>query len=206
MHDHSANHVDLQSAARRSMLDHGFEPDYSPAVRQQIAQLKAHPAAPPNDGQQRDLRNLVWSSIDNDTSRDLDQIETAQELGGGRTRIMIGIADVDALVPKGTPVDQHAAKETTSVYTGVHVFSMLPDELSTDMTSLVETGDRGCVVIEFTVDGNGGVVSSDKYRALVRNRAQLAYSAVGAWLEGTGADPPKVAKSPELQAQLKLQN
>jgi exoribonuclease-2 len=206
MNQNSAANVDLQSAARRAMLDHGFEPDYPAAVAEQLKQIEAQASALPKDGQVRDLRNLLWSSIDNDTSRDLDQIEYAEAVGQRQTRVLIGVADVDASVPKGTPIDQHAATETTSVYTGVHIFAMLPEELSTDITSLLQDGDRGCIVVEFTVDGDGLVVSSDMYRALVRNKAQLAYNSVGAWLEGSGEEPPKVAASAELQSQLKLQD
>ncbi len=153
----------------------------------------------------RDLRNLLWSSIDNDTSRDLDQIEVAQSLPDGSTRVLIGIADVDAFVTKGTPIDLHAAQQTTTLYTGVRNFSMLPEALSTGLTSLLENEDRLSIVIEFVVR-DGEVESSDIYQALVRNKAQLTYDAVGDWIEGTAAAPPKVAASPELQAQLKLQN
>jgi exoribonuclease-2 len=206
MTQNSTTRVNLQSAARQSMLEHGFEPDYSPEVLQQVAQIKAHPVALPPSRDARDLRSRLWSSIDNDTSRDLDQIEVAEDLGGGRIKIMVGIADVDALVPKGTPVDDHAARETTSVYTGVHIFSMLPEDLSTDLTSLMENGDRACVVVEFVVDAQGSVGASDAYRAIVRNQAQLAYNGTGAWLEGKGPAPAKVAASAELQTQLKLQD
>ncbi len=119
---------------------------------------------------------------------------------------MIGIAEIDAFVPKLTPIDQHAARETTTVYTGIRNFPMLPEELSTGITSLLENQDRLGIVIEFVVDSAGNLKSSDVYRALVRNKAQLQYNSVGAWLEGTAAPPPKVAASTELQDQLKLQS
>ena len=160
------------------MQAHGFEPDFSPQVGQQLRQLKAQPPEIAPGGQIRDLRNLLWSSIDNDTSRDLDQIEVAQRLPSGDIQVLIAIADVDALVPKHTPIDQHAARETTSVYTGVHIFPMLPEELSTGATSLLENADRLSVVVEFTVDAAGSVGASNVYRAIVRNQAQLAYNAV----------------------------
>jgi exoribonuclease-2 len=198
--------VDLQAVARQVMLAKGFEPEFPPAVQQQLQDLKAHqPQAAPADGI-RDLRNLLWSSIDNDTSRDLDQIEVAELLPNGQTKIMVGIADVDAFVAKNTPIDQHAAKETTTVYTGVRNFSMLPEQLSTDESSLNEAGDRLCIVIEFVVGTDGTLGAGSVYRAIVRNKAQLTYNAVGAWLENTASAPPKVAASPELQAQLKLQD
>jgi exoribonuclease-2 len=153
-----------------------------------------------------DLRNLLWSSIDNDTSKDLDQIEVAERLPNGDIKVLIGIADVDAFVPKDTPIDQHAARETTSVYTGVSIFPMLPNALSTGASSLLPDVDRPAVVTEFVVNASGAIGSSNVYRAIVRNKAQLTYNAVGAWLEATAAAPPKVAASPDLQAQLKLQD
>ncbi len=185
---------------------HGFQPDFEPAVQQQLAGLRAHPPAIATGPSVRDLRNLLWSSIDNDTSRDLDQIEVAQQMPNGDVKIMVGIADVDAFVPKQSAIDQHASRETTSVYTGIRIFPMLPEELSTGQTSLLENQDRLSVVTEFVVDAGGHVTASDVYRALVRNRAQLQYNSLGAWLEGTAAAPAKVADSADLQAQLRLQD
>jgi len=206
MNDVRPAHPDLQATAKQVMLAHGFEPDFPPQVPQQLAELKAHPPQVAPVGDIRDLRNLLWSSIDNDTSRDLDQIEVAERLPNGNVKVLIGIADVDAFVPKLSPIDQHAAKETTSVYTGVRIFPMLPEELSTGATSLLENADKLSIVIEYTVDAAGSVGSSNVYRAIVRNKAQLAYNAVGGWLEGTGPAPAKVAASTDLQAQLKLQS
>ena len=154
----------------------------------------------------RDLRSQLWSSIDNDTSRDLDQIEVAEQLPNGDVRVLVGIADVDAFVPKQSAIDQHAARETTSVYAGIRNFPMLPEELSTGKTSLLEHQDCLSVVTEFVVDADGHVTSSNVYRALVRNQAQLQYNSLGAWLESTAAAPPKVAASTDLQTQLRLQN
>jgi VacB/RNase II family 3'-5' exoribonuclease len=202
----NSSHVDLQAAAREIMRLHGFQPDFEPAVQQQLAGLRAHPPATTAGPSVRDLRNLLWSSIDNDTSRDLDQIEVAQQMPNGDVKIMVGIADVDAFVPKQSAIDQHASRETTSVYTGIRIFPMLPEELSTGQTSLLENQDRLSVVTEFVVDAGGHVTASDVYRALVRNRAQLQYNSLGAWLEGTAAAPAKVAASADLQAQLRLQD
>src|SRR5579872_1196201 len=193
--------MNLVAAARQEMLDHGFDPDFPPGVEQQIAAIRAHPI-PRSD---RDLRELLWSSIDNDTSRDLDQIEVAERVGGG-IRVRVGVADVSGSVDEGSPIDQHACQQTTTVYTGVKNFSMLPDELSTDLTSLNENEDRAAMVVEYVVGADGSIGSPSIYRALVRNRAQLAYNSTGAWLEGTGEAPEKVAASQELQAQLKLQD
>ena len=206
MPNHHAVHVDLQEMARQSMLEHGFEPEYPPEALQQVADLRAHPPKVEASGAVRDLRNLLWSSIDNDTSKDLDQIEVAEKLPNGDTKIMVGVADVDAFVPRDTPIDKHAYKETTTVYTGVRNFHMLPEELSTGDTSLLEGVDKLSVVVEYVVSEDGHIRSSDVYRAVVRNKAQLAYNSVGAWLEGRADAPPKVAASSELQAQLKLQD
>ncbi len=202
----NSSHVDLQAAAREIMRLHGFQPDFEPGVQQQLAGLRAHPPAITPAPSVRDLRNLLWSSIDNDTSRDLDQIEVAQQLPNGDVKVMVSIADVDAYVPKQSAIDQHASRETTSVYTGIRIFPMLPEELSTGQTSLLENQDRLSVVTEFVVDAGGHVTTSDVYCALVHNCAQLQYNSLGAWLEGTAAAPPKVAASADLQAQLRLQD
>lgn len=202
----STSHIDLQAVAKQIMQQYGFEPDFSPEAQQQLGQIKSNPPQVSAGRDIRDLRNLLWSSIDNDTSRDLDQIEVAESLPGGKTRILIGIADVDAFVAQNSPIDQHAAHETTSVYAGCCNFMMLPEDLSTGVTSLLEGADKICVVAEYSVDGEGQISSPDIYRALVRNKAQLAYNSVGAWLEGRAAAPPKVAASTDLQAQLKLQD
>ena len=124
----------------------------------------------------------------------------------GRIRVLIGVADVDARVSKGTVIDKHAAFETTSVYTGVSIFPMLPTELSEGITSLNENQDRAAIVVEYSIDASGTSSGEKAYRALVRNRAQLAYPGIGAWLDGKGAPPAKVAASSDLAAQLKLQD
>jgi len=206
MNGNNPSHLDLQAIAKQVMQQRGFEPDFPPQVAQQLADLKAQPPQIAANGDIRDLRNLLWSSIDNDTSRDLDQIEVAERASNGDVKIMVGIADVDTFVPKQTAIDQHAARETTTVYAGVRNFPMLPEELSTGKTSLLENQDCLSVVIEFVVDSTGVVNSPNVYRAVVRNKAQLQYNSVGAWLEGKSAAPPKVAASSDLQAQLKLQD
>src|SRR5271155_3499108 len=159
MNDLRSSHIDLQATAKQVMLAHGFEPDFPPQVAQQLADLKAHPPQVAPGGDIRDLRNLLWSSIDNDTSKDLDQIEVAERLPNGDVKVMIGIADVDAFVPKDSAIDQHAERETTSVYTGVTIFPMLPNQLSTGASSLLPDVDRPAVVVEFVVNA-GGELSS----------------------------------------------
>jgi exoribonuclease-2 len=202
----NSSHLDLQAIAKQVMQQRGFNPDFPPEVAQQLAKLKASPPQVAAGASIRDLRNLLWSSIDNDTSRDLDQIEAAEALSNGDVKIMVGIADVDAFVPKQTAIDQHAARETTTVYAGVRNFPMLPEQLSTGASSLLENQDMLAVVTEFVVDASGVVKSSDVYRAIVHNQAQLQYNSTGAWLEGTAPAPPKIAASADLQAQLKLQD
>src|SRR5262249_34632668 len=191
---------DLLAAARREMMERGFEPDIPPAAQQQAASL-----ATSHETGIEDLTALLSSSIDNDDSRDLDQIEWAEEVSGG-IRVLVGIADVDALVERGTPIDLHAAHDTTSVYTGVRTFPMLPERLSTDLTSLNEDQVRPAIVIEMVVQPDGDIASSRVFRANVRNHAQLTYSGVGPWLEDAAPAPPKVAVSHELQMQLGLQD
>jgi exoribonuclease-2 len=197
-------HFDLSAAARRSMIAHGFEPEYPPPVAAQLEQLHQHPV--PANPSTRDLRGMLWSSIDNDTSKDLDQIEYVEGVPGGGQRVLIAIADVDAYVPKGSPIDQHALRETTTVYTGVEIFSMLPEELSTGLTSLLQDQERAAVVIEFTVDAHAQITNSNISLARVINKAQLAYPSIGAWLAGQAPPPPKVAASANLQQQLHLQD
>ncbi len=205
MHSTHTGQFNLGAAAHASMIEHGFQPDFPAGIQTELVAIEAQPAVPAVDGL-TDLRNLLWSSIDNDTSKDLDQIEWAEQLSDGRIRVLIGVADVDARVSKGTVIDKHAAFETTSVYTGVTIFPMLPTELSEGITSLNENQDRVAMVVEYSIDASGTASDEKAYRALVRNRAQLAYPGIGAWLEGKGAPPAKVAASADLAAQLKLQD
>lgn len=202
---HAPSYLDLQATAKTIVQEHGFNPEFPAEVGTQLAGIKDRPQVAQSDGV-RDLRDLLWSSIDNDTSRDLDQIEVAERASDGNVKVMIGIADIDVFVPKLTAIDQHAARETTTVYTGIRNFPMLPEELSTGITSLLENQDRMSVVVEFVVDSEGNIKSSEVFRALVRNKAQLQYNSVGAWLEGRATAPPKVAASAALQDQLRLQS
>lgn len=198
---HGGNHFDIHAAARRILVTAGFEPDLPEPARQQLDSLDA-PASMTNGV--RDMRELPWSSIDNTESRDLDQIEIADAMDNGDIRVVVAIADVDALVPEGSPLDQHAGANCTSVYTGVQVFPMLPEKLSTNLTSLNQDADRLALAIETIVNKDGDVTSFDVYRAMVRNRAQLAYDDVGAWLDG-GPVPDRVEGKKDLIDQLKLQ-
>jgi VacB/RNase II family 3'-5' exoribonuclease len=200
----STHTFDLVGSASAEMVREGFPVDFPDGSDAQVAAIRSAGAAKA-DADVRDLRGLLWSSIDNDTSRDLDQIEVAERVDGG-VRVRVGVADVSASVLKDTPLDRHAAEQTQTVYTAVRNFSMLPTELSTDLTSLNEDEDRMAVVVEFVVDGEGKVQDTAIYRAQVRNRAQLAYSHVGPWLEGKAGPDAKVVASVDLQGQLRLQD
>lgn len=196
--------IDLKARAHQAMLDAGFRPDFPAEVLQEVQRL--HQAAPrAAEPAARDLRSLLWSSIDNDTSRDLDQVEYVEKLPDGATRLLVGIADVNASVPKDSATDRRAATETTSVYAGVATYPMLPNELSTDLTSLLGEQDREAVVIELRIQDSGDVDSHEVYPARLRNRAKLAYSSTGAWLEGRAPMPPAIASVPGMEAQLRLQ-
>ena len=192
----------LRGTATEVMRQNGFQPLFSAEVMREVDALEG---PTPGTGP-RDLRALLWSSVDNRESRDLDQVEVAERRPGDGIRIRIGVADVSTLVPQGSAADNHAAANTTSVYTGVAVFPMLPERLSTDMTSLNEGVDRLAVIIEFDVAPDGTLTNASVYRGLLRNRAKLTYDAVGAWLEGTGAEPSACERLPGLREQLQMQD
>src|SRR5258708_22939621 len=192
----STTTVDLVASASAEMIREGFHPDFPDGTEAQVAKIRASLGAA-TAADARDMRSLLWSSIDNDTSRDLDQIEVAERVDGG-IRVRVGIADVSVAVLKDTVIDRHAADQTQTVYTAVRNFSMLPTELSTDMTSLNEDKDRAAHVVEFVVDAQGLVERTGSYRAVVKNKAQLAYSRVGPWLEEKNGPDAKVAASAEL--------
>ncbi len=194
----------LQTIARRAMLERGLLPDFSPQVLAEVDRIPT-PAAVFGETV-RDLRNLLWASIDNDDSRDLDQLTVAEEMPGGEVKVFIAVADVDALVRKGFAIDHHAQHNTTSVYTAATIFPMLPERLSTDLTSLNDHEDRLALVIEITLKADGSLQGSDVYRALVRSQAKLAYNSVGAWLEDSGPQPEKMAAVKGLEQNLRLQD
>lgn len=193
--------VDLVGLARIAMRERGLEPEFPPEVLAQVARLDG----PVADASLADLRHLAWCSIDNDDSRDLDQLSVAEGTSRG-TRVRVAIADVDAFVPHGTPVDQHAGINTTSVYTPMHVFPMLPERLSTDLTSLNPDADRIAVVLAFDVDAEGTVSGGTVERALVRNQARLSYDDVAAWLEARAPAPRPITSREGMADQVRLQD
>jgi VacB/RNase II family 3'-5' exoribonuclease len=200
----SARKFDLSAAAEAELIREGFRPGFPAGSDEQIAEIRTQLNGAPGKNF-LDLRDLLWSSIDNDTSRDLDQIEVASRVDGG-IRVQIGIADVSEAVRKNTLLDRHAAEQTQTVYTAVRNFSMLPTELSNDLTSLNENQDRTSVVVEFQLAADGTPAQPKIYLAVVRNKAQLAYSRVGPWLAQEAHPDAKIAASQALQEQLTLQN
>ena len=195
---------DLQRIATQAMRDGGLEPELSAAAMAETQALG--PGLGPADPQVRDLRGLLWASIDNDDSRDLDQLTVAEALPDGTTKIAIAIADVDSKVTLGSALDQHARANTTSVYTDARIFPMLPERLSTDLTSLNEGQERLAVIIEMRVTDDGQVTGGELSRAVVVNRAKLAYNGLAAWLEGNAAAPAKLAAVAGLGDNLRLQD
>jgi exoribonuclease-2 len=198
---HHDDSDDLRDLARRAMVEHGLQPEFPPEVEAEVARM-----APAGMQGVTDLRHLPWCSIDNDDSRDLDQLTVGERLDAGHTRILVAVADVDVLVRQGGATDRRAGHNTTSVYTAARVFPMLPERVSTDLTSLNPDVDRLAMVVEMDIDASGAVVASRLFRAAVHNHAKLAYNAVDAWLDGTGPAPALVARDPVLAEQLRLQD
>ncbi len=191
----------LQRIAHQAMLDRGLLPDFPAEALAELDRLQAAP------GQSlRDLRDLLWCSIDNDDSRDLDQLSVARIIPGENVKILVAIADVDALVARGSALDAYAEHNTTSVYTAAQIFPMLPEKLSTDLTSLNFNQDRHAMIVEMVVGPDGAVQDSDIYRALVRNHAKLAYNSLAAWLDGQGLMPAAVAALDGLADNVRLQD
>jgi ribonuclease R len=193
----------LEKIAKRAMAERDLLPDFSPAVAAELARIRA---AAPADGEARDLRSLPWCSIDNDDSRDLDQLTVAEALPGGAVKVFVAVADVDGLVKDGSAIDGHARHNTTSVYTAAKIFPMLPERLSTDLTSLGSGAERAAIVVEMTFAADGSLAASAVYPARVFNRAKLAYNGVAAWLEGGAPPPEPLAAVPGLEENLRLQD
>ena len=194
----------LQSIAHRAMLERGLLPDFSAGA---LAQLDTIQTPAGMDSKLiRDQGNLLWASIDNDDSLDLDQLTVAEAMPEDKVKILVAVADVDSLVKEGSAIDDHAHHNTTSVYTAARIFPMLPEKLSTDLTSLNLNEDRLAFVVEMEIDVDGSIVNSEIYRALVRNHAKLAYNSVAAWLEGNGTIPQAVSAVPKLEENLRIQD
>ena len=206
--------IDLQAIAHQAMGNYGFYSDFPNSVLREIHKLDGK-AEFDQDPPLKDLRHLLWSSIDNIDSKDLDQLEFCERTSNQEIRVLVAIADVDVYVPKSSSTDRHAAHNGTSVYTGVEIFPMLPERLSADLSSLIEGQDRMAIVIEFFVLKDGSVRSDNVFRAVVHNKAKLVYEPLGEWLEslnnesrlsGQGSMPEAVEKIPGLKEQIILQN
>src|SRR6185295_3834872 len=185
---------DLQHIARRAMIERGLLPEFSAQAMAELAHIEAVPID--RQSNVRDLTSLLWASIDNDDSRDLDQLTVAEPRSDRTVKILVAIADVDTLVTRDSALDAHAKHNTTSVYTSGDMFPMLPEKLSTDLTSLGEGQDRLTIIVEMVIAENGAVLSSTLFRALVRNHAKLAYNSVAAWLTGESPEPERVKAVP----------
>ena len=194
----------LRRIARRAMIERGLQPDFSRAALAELDGIRMTAAGGP--AWPRDMRNLPWASIDNDDSRDLDQLTVAETMPEGAVKIFVAVADVDAIVRQSSAIDDHARQNTTSVYTAAEIFPMLPEKLSTDLTSLGYREDRPAIVIEMVFGEDGSLRSSDLYGATVRNSAKLAYNSVAAWLEGEGPAPDPIAAVEGLAGNLRIQD
>jgi len=205
MNRNGRHHLEeLRIIARRVMNERGFFPDFSPEVTTELVPMKE--AAIDAGPGLRDLRHLLWASIDNDDSLDLDQLTVAEPLTGKSVKILVAVADVDALVKKESAIDGHARHNTTSVYTAAEIFPMLPEKLSTDLTSLKDGEDRLAIVVEMVVNGDGLIDTSGLYPAAVHNHAKLAYNSVAAWLDGAGPLPERMAAVPGIDQQIRVQD
>ena len=200
----SGQRGDLVRIAVQAMLDNGLQPKFTADAEHQLAAITG--PGEDADASLRDLTSLPWCSIDNDDSLDLDQLTASEALEGGAVKILVAIADVDALVKKGSPIDLHAWANTTSVYTSATVFPMLPARLSTDLTSLNQDAVRLAMVTEMVVGADDSIVRSTIYRARVRNQAKLAYDSVSAWIDGSGALPAHAAAVAGMDVQLRMQD
>ena len=202
--DKIANRITLQRIARKAMIARGLDPDFPESV---IAELKELANQPINKTEvTRDMRDKIWCSVDNDDSLDLDQLSYAEQLPDNKVRVFVAIADVNAMVHSQSNIDIHASHNTTSVYTVAEIFPMLPEKLSTDLTSLRYNADRYAFVIEMVVGDDGAVEQSDVYTAIVKNYAKLAYNSLGFWLEGTGPIPSEINNVEGLAENIKLQD
>lgn len=202
--DNNANRITLQRIARKAMKARGLDPDFPAAVVAELKELADKQLSKADNA--KDMRDKIWCSIDNDDSLDLDQLSYAEQLPGNKVRVFVAIADVDSMVPAQSEIDIHASHNTTSVYTIAEIFPMLPEKLSTDLTSLGYNADRNAFVVEMVIGDDGAVEQSDVYSATVKNYAKLAYNSVGAWLEGTGPMPSEIARVAGLAENIKLQD
>ena len=201
---HHYSRKDIARIATNAMVERGLEPEFSPAVLKQLDKINL--PGQDLDPNIFDLTDLLWCSLDNDDSRDLDQLTVAEELHNGLIKIFVAIADVDSVVKKDTPIDEHAKMNAASIYTSARIFPMLPEKLSTDLTSLNPDEDRLAIVVEMVIDKEGYVTAPQVYRARVRNKAKLAYDAISDWIDGKIPPPEALGKVKGMAEQLQIQD
>ena len=205
MNKNDQNHrAILKDIAHRAMLERDLLPDFSTEALAELERIQV--LSPRNVEYVRDMRSLLWASIDNDDSHDLDQLTLAEALHGDNIQVLVAIADVGAYIKNGSAIDEHARHNTTSIYTAAEIFPMLPEKVSTDVTSLNFNEDRLAIVIEMVIDADGSLRDSTIYKAWVRNHAKLAYNSVAAWLDENGAIPEALAAVNGLAENLKIQD
>jgi exoribonuclease-2 len=202
--DKNADRIILQDIARKAMISRGLVPDFPDAEISELNEILL-PATCKSEIT-KNMRDLLWCSVDNADSLDLDQLTYAESLEGNNVRILVAIADVDALVGAKSNIDNHAGKNTASVYTVARIFPMLPEKLSTNLTSLCLDSDRCSIVVDMIIGDDGKVQQSNVYQAIVRNHAKLQYASLAAWLEGNGQAYPEITRVNGLAENIKLQD
>ena len=197
-------HVDLVRIAIETMTERGLKPEFPLAVADELAMIRG----PGRDADTsiRDLTAMLWCSIDNDDSRDLDQLTACEPLARGAVRVFVAVADVDALVKRNSAIDEHARFNTTSVYTAARIFSMLPERLSTDLSSLNPGQERLAIVTTMDIAADASLTHASVQRARVHSKAKLAYDALAAWIEDGVALPSAAAAVSGLEQQLRMQD
>jgi len=203
-HHHHYSRKDIARIATQAMLERGLEPEFSKAVIQQLEKIDS--PGEDLDPNIFDLTDLLWCSLDNDDSMDLDQLTVAEVLKNGLVKIYVAIADVDSVVKKDTPIDEHARINAASIYTSARIFPMLPEKLSTNLTSLNPDEDRLAIVVEMVIDKDGYLTAPQIYRAKVRNKAKLAYDAISDWIDGKIPPPEALSKVKGMAEQIEIQD
>jgi len=202
--NNNADRIILQNIARKAMISRGLVPDFPAVEISELDEIILPATCKPEIA--KDLRDLLWCSVDNADSLDLDQLTVAESLEGNKVRILVAIADVDALVNAKSNIDNHASQNTASVYTVARIFPMLPEKLSTNLTSLCLDSDRCAIVVDMILGDDGKVLQSDVYQAIVRNHAKLQYASLALWLDGNGTAYPEITRVNGLAENIKLQD
>lgn len=200
----NTDRIILQNIAQKAMISRGLVPDFPDVEISELNKILLPATYKPETA--KDMRDLPWCSVDNADSLDLDQLTYAELLEGNKVKILVAIADVDALVDTKSNIDNHASQNTATVYTVAKIFPMLPEKLSTNLTSLCLDSDRCAIVVEIILGDDGRIQQSDVYQATVRNHAKLQYEKLAAWLEGNSPVYPEITKVNGLAENIKLQD